>query len=58
MGIVDLGSVVELSTGELGVIIGIIHGAPLGMFYTVLVGDTVKEISGSDITKIVNLESG
>ena len=25
MGIVDLGSVVELSTGELGVIIGIIH---------------------------------
>jgi len=58
MGIVDLGSVVELSTGELGVIIGIIHGAPLGMFYTVLVGDTVKEIIGSDITKIVNLESG
>ena len=57
MGIVDLGSVVELSTGDLGVIIGIIHGAPLGVFYTVLVGDIVKEISESDITKIVNLES-
>tara|TARA_Y100000817_G_C16735776_1_gene490081 strand:+ start:125 stop:301 length:177 start_codon:yes stop_codon:yes gene_type:complete len=58
MGIVDLGSVVRLSTGDVGVVIGIIHGAPLGMFYTVLVGDVVKEISESEIVKIVNLESG
>jgi len=57
MGIVDLGVVVELGTGEVGVIIGIIHGAPLGMFYTVLVGDTVREISETEITKVVNTAS-
>ena len=54
MGVVDLGKVVKLSTGDVGVVIGIIHGAPLGMFYTILVRDIVKEVSESEIEKVVD----
>ena len=57
MGIVDIGTVVQLNGGEPAVIIGIIRGASLGIFYTVLVGSEVREINESQITAVISQTS-
>ncbi len=52
MGIIDIGSIIELGDGRMAVVIGLVHGGALGMFYTVLVGDEVKEIDDSQIVAV------
>ncbi len=52
MGIIDIGTIIKLGDGCMAVVIGLVHGGPLGMFYTVLVGDEVREIDDSQIVAV------
>ena len=54
MGIVDLGSVLKLHNGEIVVVVGIVTGGLMGTFYTVIAGDTVKEINDAEIKEVIN----
>ena len=56
MGIIDLGTIVKLGGGDIAVVIGLLHGGPLGTFYTILVGDEVREIDDSQIIAVAPFE--
>ncbi len=53
MGIIDIGTIIKLGDGRTAVVIGLVHGGALGMFYTVLAGDEVREIDDSQIVAVV-----
>ena len=54
MGIVDLGSVLKLHNGNVVVVVGIVTGGLLGTYYTVIEGDSVREINEEEIKEIMN----
>jgi len=53
MDIIDIGSVLELQDGSIAVVFGIIDGAHLGVFYSVIVDGSTKEIDRSQIVKVI-----
>ena len=50
---IDIGSVLKLQDGSIAVVFGIINGAPLGVFYSVIVDGFTKEIDQSQIVKVI-----
>lgn len=54
MGVVDLGSVLKLRNGNVVVVVGIVTGGLLGTYYTVIEGDSVREINEEEIEEIIN----
>jgi hypothetical protein len=54
MGIIEVGTVLRLNDGTTAVVIQITVAPPLGVFYSVMVADEVREISKSQIAQIVN----
>ena len=50
---IDIGSVLKLQDGSIAVVFGIINSAPLGVFYSVIVGGSTKEIDRSQIVKVI-----
>jgi len=50
---IDIGSVLKLQDGSIAVVFGVIDGAPLGIFYSVIVNGSTKEIDDSQIVEVI-----
>jgi hypothetical protein len=54
MDTIEVGTVLRLNDGTTAVVVQITIAPPLGIFYSVMVADEVREISKSQIAQIVN----
>ena len=53
MGIIEVGTVIKLNDGTTAVVVEITDAELLGTFYTVMVSGGLREISESQIARII-----
>ena len=54
MGIIEVGTVIKLNDGTTAVVVEITDAELLGTFYTVMVSGGLREISESQIARIIS----